>query len=105
MTNQENQTNIRDFTLLYDYILVEALPTPASPDGLVKPDQYDDKEELGTVVSVGNGRLMADGTVLELHVKPGDIIMFNKYGTSKHRSEGKDYLLMREYDVVAVKHA
>jgi chaperonin GroES len=99
------QSSLLDFDFLYDYVLVEATEEPPTADGLVNPAQYDDKPEFGIIVKCGPGRLMDDGTLVPLHVKQGDEVLFNKYGTSKIRKDGKDYLVIREYDIVGVVHA
>lgn len=97
------QSSITDFQFLYDHILIEPVASE-SVHGLVNPEQYDDKPEFGIVVLCGEGRLMDDGTVVPLHVKQGDEVLYNKYSTSQLRHQGKDYLMLREYDVVAVRH-
>lgn len=97
--------SIREYSLIYDYVLIKPIDPPATAEGLVRPDQYDDKSEFGVVISSGEGRLMNDGSVTPLHVKPGDYAYFNKYAPSKIRSDGEDLLLMREWDIIAVYHA
>lgn len=99
-TNSQ-QTNILNFEFLYDHILVEAIDSK-SVNGLVKPGQYDDKPEFGKVVKCGNGRLLEDGTVVPLRMKPGDVIYFNKYSSQQVRAEGRDYYIIRDDDAVAV---
>ena len=101
----KNQNNILDFILLYDYVLVKAIRAE-SVNGLVKPEQYDDKPEFGTVVSVGTGRLLDDGTIVPLKYRPGDTIFFGKYSAMQVRSAGEDYHLIRDDDVVGyISHA
>lgn len=105
MKETAQQNNILDFTLLYDYVLVKAIET-GSVNGLVKPGQYDDKPEFGVVVSVGDGRLLDDGTIVPLKFKPGDTIFFGKYSSMQVRSAGEDYYLIRDDDVVGyISHA
>jgi chaperonin GroES len=100
---KKSKTNLLDFELMYDYIMVKAIEVGAS-NGLAKPDQYDDKSEFGEVIKVGDGRLLEDGTVVPLKMKPGDIIYFGKYSSVLVRSEGEDYLIIRDDDVMAVRH-
>lgn len=100
--NQEKKLNILDFTLLADCIMIE--PAGATSIGeLVKPESYDDKPEFGLVVKVGDGKMLEDGTVVPLKVFVGDYVYFGKYSSIKIRSEGKDYLIIRDYDCMAVK--
>lgn len=101
---QNPQTNILDFELLYDYVLIRPLDSKGV-NGLVKPQQVDDKPEFGEVIKCGEGRLLEDGTVVPTKMKPGDIIYFGKYSSITLRSDGVDYLVIRDDDVMAVNHA
>jgi len=92
---------LKDFSFLYDNVLVKAL-RPETVEGLVKPDQYDDKPEFGEVIQVGEGRLLDDGVVVPTKLKVGDIIFFGKYSSEQTRSVGEDYFIIREDDVRAV---
>jgi len=84
--------------MLYDNILVE--PIVIGNSGVVlKPQNYEDKPEFGKVVSVGEGRLLENGTIVESRVKEGDTIFFQKYSAQKVRVQGKDYLIIREEDI------
>lgn len=98
---QKNNLNLIDFSFLYDNILVKSI-TPKIVDGLVKPDQYDDKPEFGEVISVGEGILLEDGTIVPTKLKVGDIIFFSKHSTEQTRSVGEDYFIIREDDVKAI---
>lgn len=102
MKTQNQQLNILDFNLLSDCVMVRPLETP-SVDGLTRPASYDDKPEFGTVIKVGTGKLLENGTLVPLGIKEGDTIYFGKYSSIKIRSEGVDYLIIREYDVMANK--
>ena len=93
--------NLTKAKFLYDHLLVKAI-TEGGVDGLVKPEQYEDKPEFGEVVAVGGGRLMEDGTVVPLKIKVGDTVFFGKYSTEKTRHLGEDYYIIREEDVKAV---
>ena len=103
---QENKFHLEDFSFLYDNILVKAIRAE-TVEGLVKPDQYDDKPEFGKVVQVGEGRLLDDGVVVPTKLNVGDIIYFGKYSSEQTRSVGEDFFIIREDDVKAVlkKHA
>jgi len=99
--NQKNNLNLKDFVFLYDNLLVRSIKQ-GGINGLVNPDQYDDKPEFGEVISVGEGRLLDDGTVVPTKLKVGDVIFFGKYSTEQTRSEGEDYYVVREDDVKAI---
>ncbi len=70
--------------------------------GIVLPDSAKDKPTRGIVVSVGNGRLLKDGSRAPLQVKEGDRILFTSYGPDEIKIGEDDLLLMREDDVLAI---
>ncbi len=70
--------------------------------GIVLPDAAQDKPCRGTVVSVGDGRLLDDGTRSEIQVKVGDRVLFSSYAGEQFKIEDRELLLMREDDVLAV---
>lgn len=70
--------------------------------GIVLPDSAKDKPSRGVVVSVGDGRLLDDGSRSELQVKVGDRVIFSSYAPEELKVGDNAYLLMREDDVLAV---
>ena len=88
-------------SVLHDGILVAPLVIEKSGKAgkVIKPKGYDDKDEYGTVMLVGGGKMLENGTRLPMSVKPGDFILFQKYSASKIRHEGTDYLLIRDEDI------
>ena len=70
--------------------------------GIVLPDSAKDKPSRGVVVSVGNGRLLKDGTRSQMQLKKGDRILFSSYAPEELNMDGQEFLLMREEDVLAV---
>jgi chaperonin GroES len=70
--------------------------------GIVLPGSAQDKPSRGTVISVGDGRLLPDGTRSPLQLKPGDRILFSTYGPDEIKLGEEEFLLMREDDVLAV---
>ena len=88
---------------LGDRILVKLLEREAkSPGGIILPDAAQEKPQEGKVVAVGKGRLLEDGTVKPLEVKVGDTVLFAKYSGSEVSQEEKEFLILREDDVLAV---
>lgn len=98
----KNNLDLSQFTFLHDYLLVQAI-REESVNGLVKPEQYDDKPELGVVIKVGPGRVLESGEIAAPGVKEGDTIFFGKYSSEQTRSLGNDYYIIRAEDVRAVK--
>lgn len=88
---------------LEDKILVqvnEAETTTAS--GLVIPDTAKEKPQEGTVVAVGPGRWVEDGSKrIPLDVSEGDIIIFSKYGGTEIKYGSDEYLILSARDVLA----
>ena len=70
--------------------------------GIVLPDTAKEKPQQGTVVAVGAGKLLDNGERAAMEVKVGDGVIFSKYSGSEVKVEGKDYLIVRESDILAV---
>lgn len=70
--------------------------------GIVLPGSAQDKPSRGTVIAVGNGRMLQNGTRSALQVKPGDVVLFTTYGPDEIKLGDDEFLLMREDDVLAV---
>lgn len=83
---------------LADRILVEPAPAETKTTfGLIIPDNAKEKPQKGTVVAIGNGKVDEP-----LTVKVGDTVLYSKYGGTDLKLEGKDYLMMRESDILAI---
>jgi chaperonin GroES len=88
---------------MHDRIVVERLEEQeVKKGGIIIPDTAKEKPQEGRVVAVGNGRLTDDGKRLPLDVKVGDRVLFGKYAGSEVRLDDKEYLILREEDVLAV---
>jgi len=70
--------------------------------GIVLPDAAKDKPARGTVVSIGNGRLLEDGSRAAMQVQPGDHVIFAAYAGEGFAVGDEELLLMREDDIMAV---
>jgi chaperonin GroES len=70
--------------------------------GIVLPDSAKDKPARGSVISVGNGRLLDDGSRGTLQVQVGDRVIFSSYAGEVFKVEEEELLLMREDDILAV---
>lgn len=98
---KKDKMDLLKFNFLYDNVVVKAIRTEGK-EGLVKPDQYDDKPEYGEVVAHGEGRLLEDGGIVPIKVSVGDTVFFGKYSTEQTRHLGKDYFILKEEDIKAV---
>lgn len=70
--------------------------------GIILPDAAKEKPQMGTVIAVGDGKILKDGKRQELQVKPKDTILFSSYAGDEFKLDGDKVLLMREEDVLAV---
>ena len=69
--------------------------------GIVLPDNAKEKQQRGTVVAVGPGRLLDSGQRAALAVAIGDEVLFGKYGGNDIKVEGDDLKILREGDLLA----
>lgn len=83
---------------LADRVLVEpAEAETKTASGIIIPDTAKEKPQRGTVVAVGNGKKDEP-----LTVKAGDAVLYGKYSGTEITVDGKDYLIMRESDILAI---
>ena len=88
---------------LHDRILVERLEEgEVKKGGIIIPDTAKEKPQEAKVIAVGNGKVTEDGKKIPLDVKAGDRILFGKYSGSEVKIEDKEYLILREEDVLAI---
>lgn len=70
--------------------------------GIVLPDSAKDKPARGRIVSVGDGRLLDDGTRAPFQVKSGDHVLFSSYAGDEFKIDDQQLVLMREEDILAI---
>lgn len=70
--------------------------------GIVLPDTAKEKPQKGEVLAVGTGKLLDNGERVPLEVKVGDKVIFAKYGGTEVKVDGKEYLILRESDILAI---
>jgi chaperonin GroES len=73
-----------------------------SPGGIVLPDSAREKPAQGRVLSVGDGRLLPDGTRVKHQVSEGDRILFNRYAGTEVLVDDDELLIMDEAEILAV---
>ncbi|MEI7700973.1 MAG: co-chaperone GroES [Planctomycetia bacterium] len=69
--------------------------------GIVLPDAAKEKQQRGTVLAVGPGRLLESGERSAVSVKVGDQVLFGKYGGTEIEVDGEDVKILRESDILA----
>jgi len=97
---QATKTTLRP---LHDRLLVKRLEEGNEKHGsIIIPDTAKEKPQEGKVIAVGAGKVTEDGKKIALDVKAGDRILFGKYSGSEVKLDGKEYLIMREEDVLGI---
>jgi len=88
---------------LYDHILAQRLvEQDKTAGGLFIPDNAKEKPLEALVIAVGSGKRSDDGKLQALTVKAGDTILIGKYTGSDVKLDGKDHIIVREDDVLAI---
>jgi len=91
------------FRPLHDRVLVERIEEEVTSGGIVIPDNAKEKPSRGKIVAAGKGKRCKDtGEFCALEVKEGDIVLFGKYSGTEVKVEGKEYLVMREEDIMGI---
>ena len=87
---------------LDDRVVVEAMDAEeTTPGGIVLPDTAKEKPQKGTLVAVGEGKLLDDGTRAAMLVAVGDEVLFGKYSGTEVEVEGQELMIMKESDILA----
>ena len=70
--------------------------------GIVLPDTAQERPQRGKVVARGPGKLLDSGKRGQMGLKKGDEVYYAKYAGTEVKIDGKDYVILRESDVLAV---
>ena len=89
---------------LADHILIEPIKEEEKTKaGIFLPETASkEKSEEGKVIAVGPGKKTDEGKIIPVSVKPGDKVLFSKYGPSEIKVDDKEYLIAREDDILAI---
>lgn len=88
---------------LADRIVVKVLEAEEKTvSGIVLPDKAKEKPQEGEVIAVGNGKVLDNGTRLEMELKAGDRVIFSRYAGTEVKVKGDEYLILRQDDVLAL---
>jgi chaperonin GroES len=88
---------------LNDKLVVKRLEAEEkTAGGIVLPDTAKEKPRQGKVLSLGDGKLLDDGSRAKFQVKEGDRVLFSSYGGQEVTVDGEEYLIMTEDDILAV---
>ncbi|MBT0551934.1 co-chaperone GroES [Riemerella anatipestifer] len=87
-----------NFKPLSDRVLVEpAAAETKTASGIIIPDTAKEKPQEGVVVAVGAGKKDEPMTI-----KVGDKVLYGKYSGTELKLDGKDYLIVREGDLLGI---
>lgn len=87
---------------LGDRVVIKVLEAEEkTASGIVLPDKAKEKPQEGEVIAAGDGRILENGTRVEMDVKVGDRVLFSKYAGTEIKLDGKEYLIMRQDDILA----
>jgi chaperonin GroES len=88
---------------LHDRIILEAsAKEERSAGGIILPDTAQEKPQRGTVLAVGPGKRLDSGQLAPVDVKTGDLVLYGKYAGTEVKVDGKDYIILRAEDILAV---
>ena len=91
-----------NFKPLYDRVVVwPNVEENISKSGIVLPETSQERPQTGKVVAVGDGENL-DNEKVEIKVKIGDRVLFNKYSGTELKLEGKTYIILRQIDIIGV---
>lgn len=94
-----------DIKPLGDRVLIEpeSREKDKTKSGIYLPDTASkERPEKGKVIAVGSGKLLESGKRVPVSVKKGDTVLFAKYDPKELKVEGKEYLIAREEDILAI---
>lgn len=88
---------------LADRVVIEAIEADEkSSGGIYLPDTAKEKPQMGKVVAVGSGKVSDSGETVKLEVKVGDQVLYGKYSGTDVTIDNKEYLIVRESDILAI---
>ncbi|HCE00025.1 MAG TPA: co-chaperone GroES [Armatimonadetes bacterium] len=88
---------------LGDKVVVEPVEAEEkTASGIYLPDTAKKKPQEGKVIAVGEGRMLDNGERNKLSVKPGDRVLFSKYGGNEVTVDGKEYVILDEDQIYAI---
>lgn len=86
-----------------DHLVIEPVKEEKKKGGILLPETAEkERSEKGKVIAVGPGRLDEAGKRVPMEVKKGDTVIFGKYGPREIKIKEKEYLIIRQDDVLAV---
>lgn len=89
---------------LNDRIVVKSVAAEEkTAGGIILPDAAQEKPTEAEVVAVGPGKILDNGKVVTLEVKPGDRVIYSKYAGTEIKIAGEEYTILRQDDILAIR--
>ncbi len=89
---------------LNDRLVVKAVKAEEkTAGGIILPDAAQEKPTEAEVVAVGPGKVLDNGKLVPLEVKPGDRVIYSRYGGTEIKVGGEEYVILRQDDVLAIR--
>lgn len=87
---------------LFDKVVIKTIETTeTTPSGIVLPGSAQEKPQIAEVIAVGPGGII-DGKEIVMQVKVGDKVLYSKYSGSEFKLDGKEVVIIRQSDILAV---
>ena len=87
---------------LFDRVVINpTIKENETPSGIVLPETLQERPQVGVIVAVGDGTAF-DGNKLEMKVKVGDKVVYNKYVGTELKIDGKTLIILRQIDLIGV---
>ncbi|NLK17050.1 MAG: co-chaperone GroES [Clostridiales bacterium] len=87
---------------LFDKVVIEPVEAEErTKSGIILPSAAQEKQQMATVIAVGPGGIV-DGKEVVMQVKVGDKVLYSKYSGSEFKFDGKDVVILRQSDILAV---
>lgn len=107
MPDTTHTASLRKIQPLRDQVLVRrAIAEAKSTGGIIIPENAQEKASQGEVLAVGPGRVLTDGSVRPLDVKPGDVVLWSKHASQHVKARGAilddEHIVLKEDDLLAV---
>jgi len=88
---------------LSDHVVIEPLREEKKRGSIILPETAEkERSERGKVIAVGPGKMGENGKRVPLEIKKGDKVVFTKYGPNEIKIDGKEYLIAKEEDILAI---
>jgi len=87
-----------------DHVLIEAIAQEEkTKTGILLPETAEkERPEQGKIIAVGPGKTTSTGKIIPMEVKTGNKVLFTKYGPNEIKVDGKEYLIAKEEDILAI---